>query len=82
MKMKTTASTSGTDSATTIPVRTPSEAKLTHEHDNQRLDERAREFADRFLDHFGLIGDLFDIDADRRLGAHLVDRERRDSCRR
>ena len=45
------------------------------EHDNQRLDERPGEFADRFLDHSGLIGDLFDLYADWRLGAHLVDRE-------
>ena len=63
MTMKTIASTSGTDSATTMPVRQPSATKADEQHDRQRLDEGMHELADRVLDHLGLIGDLLDIDA-------------------
>ena len=44
------------------------------EHDDQRLEEGAGEFADRLLDDLRLIGDLVDLYADRRLGADLLDR--------
>ena len=61
MTMNTIASTSGTDKATTMPVRQPSARKLTNRHDRERLDEGMDEFADRMLDHRRLIGDLLRV---------------------
>ena len=75
MKMKTTASTRRHRQRHDDFGAGAQRGEAHQEHDNQRLDERAGEFADRFLDHSGLIGDLFDLYADWRLGAHLVDRE-------
>ena len=46
-----------------MPVRQPSATKRDEQHDRQRLDEGVHEFADRVLDHLGLVGDLLDIDA-------------------
>jgi hypothetical protein len=63
MTMKTIASTSGTDSATTMPVRHPNADERDEQHDRQRLDEGVHEFTDGVLDHLGLIGDHLDIDA-------------------
>ena len=41
--------------------------------DNQRLDEGTGEFADGLFDDLGLIGDLVDLYAYRRLRAYLID---------
>ena len=82
MKMNTIASTSGTESATTMPVRAPSDSEADEQHDRQRLDEGTGEFADRLLDDLRLVGDLLDVDADRRLGARPRPWRLRDSRRR
>ena len=67
MTTKTTASTSGTDVATTRPERHPSEDEADDEHDGERLDERAQELAHRLLDDARLVRDLVDLDAGRNL---------------
>ena len=71
MTMKTIASTSGTDIATTMPVRQPSATKETNSTIAKRLDEGIHELADGALDHLRLVGDLLDIDALRH-GLHEV----------
>jgi hypothetical protein len=53
MTTNTMASTSGTDNATTMPVRQPSARKLTKGMD---------ELSDRMLDHDRLVGDLLEIE--------------------
>ena len=63
MTMKTIASTSGTDVATTMPVRQPKRHERDEQHDRQRLDEGVHELADRMLDDLRLVGDPLDIDA-------------------
>ena len=67
MTKSTTASTSGTDVATTRPGRHPSEMKLTTSTMAKCLDERAQELADGLLDDARLIRDLVDLDAGRNL---------------
>ena len=55
-----------------MPVRKPSETKADAQNDDERLDEGAGKFADRLLDDLRLVGNLVDLDADRRPGADFV----------
>ena len=74
MTMKTIASTSGTESATTMPVRSPSVRKLTSSTIAERFEERLEEFRHRAVDDVRLVGDLGDVDADRKLGGDRLHR--------
>jgi hypothetical protein len=44
----------------------PSDRKLNHQHDQQRLDEGLEELGDGSLDDLRLVGDLRHLDADRK----------------
>ena len=68
MTSSTIARTSGTDSATTMPVRQPSDRKLTTSTMSERLGKGLDEFRYRLIDDVRLIGDLGDLDSDRQLG--------------
>ncbi len=65
MAMKTMASTSGIDRATTRPALTPRLRKLTSEHDDDRLEEGLGELADGFAHDLGLVRHEVELDADR-----------------
>ncbi len=68
MTTNTIASTSGTDSATTMPVRQPSDRKLTSSTMASASTKVRNELRHRLVDDVRLIGDLRDLDADRQLG--------------
>ena len=53
------------DTATTRPVRRPSEKKLTSSTIDHGLGQHAHEFADRILDRMRLVGDLAQLHAER-----------------
>ena len=55
------ASTSGMHSATTRPVRMPSEKKLTTQHDGHRLEQALLELVHRLLDDARLVGHRVDL---------------------
>ena len=63
MTTKVIASTSGTESATTMPVRQPRERKLTRSTMPSASSEGALELEDRVVDDLRLVGDLLDVDA-------------------
>ena len=72
--MNTTASTSGTDSATT---GAPAERQEAYEqHDRQRFDEGMDEFVDRVVDDDRLICDLLEIETLRNRGLEIGGRTR------
>ena len=58
------ASTSGIDSATTSPARSPRLYETHDEDDHQRLEQRAGEAGDGGPHHLGLVGHMDEIDAD------------------
>ncbi len=48
--------------------RAHSQAHETHDqHDDDGLEQTARELPDRFLDHLGLVGDAMHVDAHRQI---------------
>ena len=75
MTMNTTASTSGTDSATTAGA--PAERQKAYEqHDRQRFDEGMDELVDSMVDDDRLIGDLLEIEALWNRGLEIGGRAR------
>ena len=67
MPRKVTASTSGTDSATTTPVRSPRLMKLTASTMTTASRERAHELLDGAPHHRGLVRDLVHLDPHRQV---------------
>ncbi len=70
MKRKVTASTSGIDSATTMPGAQPEAHEAHAEHDHERLQQRLHELVHGALDHLRLVGHLVDFDAHRQARLH------------
>ena len=65
MAMKTMASTSGIDRATTRPALHAEAEEADHEHDDDRLEEGLGELADGFAHDLGLVRHEVELDADR-----------------
>ena len=51
-----------------MPVRKPKREEAHQQHDRERFEEHREEFRHRALDDLRLVGDLGDVDADRKLG--------------
>ena len=85
--MKVMARTSGIAIATTKPGPDPETDEADRKHDGDRLEQGLCEAPDCLVNHFRLVGDLFDRDADRKIlddpGHRLFERfaEGRAGCR-